>query len=82
MIAGRPAAATALPIRPFQGTLPWPADGVLSVGGATSHIGPEVRLTATGIQAGETSGTLIVQVAARCGGVDLQAATASISVTP
>jgi murein hydrolase activator len=28
---GRPAAATALPLRPFQGTLPWPAaDGVLS----------------------------------------------------
>jgi septal ring factor EnvC (AmiA/AmiB activator) len=30
VVAGRPAAATALPIRPFQGTLPWPADGVVS----------------------------------------------------
>jgi septal ring factor EnvC (AmiA/AmiB activator) len=30
VIAGRPAAATALPIRPFQGALPWPADGVLT----------------------------------------------------
>lgn len=28
--AGRPATATALPLRPFQGALPWPADGVLS----------------------------------------------------
>ncbi len=28
--AGRPATAAALPIRPFQGTLPWPAEGVLS----------------------------------------------------
>src|SRR6185436_2747601 len=29
--AGRPATATTLPIRPFQGALPWPAvDGVLS----------------------------------------------------
>jgi septal ring factor EnvC (AmiA/AmiB activator) len=28
--AGRPAAATSLPLRPFQGTLPWPAEGVLS----------------------------------------------------
>ncbi len=62
--------------------LPHTADGVLSVNGATSHIGPTVRLTATRIQAGSTSGTLIVGVAARCGGVDLQTATASISVTP
>jgi septal ring factor EnvC (AmiA/AmiB activator) len=30
VIAGRPAAAAALPLRPFQGILPWPADGVLS----------------------------------------------------
>jgi septal ring factor EnvC (AmiA/AmiB activator) len=28
--AGRPAAAPSLPLRPFQGTLPWPADGVVS----------------------------------------------------
>jgi murein hydrolase activator len=28
--AGRPAAAPNLPLRPFQGTLPWPADGVVS----------------------------------------------------
>jgi len=26
---GQPAAAATLPIRPFQGTLPWPADGVV-----------------------------------------------------
>jgi septal ring factor EnvC (AmiA/AmiB activator) len=28
--AGRPAAAPTLPLRPFQGALPWPAEGVLS----------------------------------------------------
>ena len=28
--AGRPAGATTLPLRPFQGTLPWPAEGVLT----------------------------------------------------
>ena len=28
--AGRPAPAPNLPLRPFQGTLPWPADGVMS----------------------------------------------------
>ena len=28
--AGRPATAPALPLRPFQGSLPWPADGVMS----------------------------------------------------
>lgn len=28
--AGQPAAATSLPLRPFQGTLPWPAEGVLT----------------------------------------------------
>jgi septal ring factor EnvC (AmiA/AmiB activator) len=28
--AGRPATAPNLPLRPFQGTLPWPADGVVS----------------------------------------------------
>ena len=27
---GRPTAATTLPLRPFQGSLPWPADGVLT----------------------------------------------------
>lgn len=30
LAAGRPAQATALPLRPFQGALPWPAEGVLS----------------------------------------------------
>jgi septal ring factor EnvC (AmiA/AmiB activator) len=28
--AGRPASAPNLPLRPFQGSLPWPADGVVS----------------------------------------------------
>jgi septal ring factor EnvC (AmiA/AmiB activator) len=28
--AGRPASAPSLPLRPFQGGLPWPADGILS----------------------------------------------------
>jgi septal ring factor EnvC (AmiA/AmiB activator) len=28
--AGRPTAAAILPLRPFQGTLPWPADGVVT----------------------------------------------------
>jgi len=28
--AGRPASAVTLPLRPFQGSLPWPAEGVLS----------------------------------------------------
>jgi murein hydrolase activator len=28
--AGRPATAPNLPLRPFQGTLPWPAEGVVS----------------------------------------------------
>jgi len=28
--AGRPAPAVSLPLRPFQGSLPWPAEGVLS----------------------------------------------------
>ncbi|HYT67911.1 MAG TPA: peptidoglycan DD-metalloendopeptidase family protein, partial [Vicinamibacterales bacterium] len=28
--AGKPVSATALPLRPFQGALPWPAEGVLS----------------------------------------------------
>ena len=28
--SGRPATALNLPLRPFQGTLPWPADGVVS----------------------------------------------------
>jgi murein hydrolase activator len=45
--AGRPAAATALPIRPFQGALPWPAaDGVLSArfgSRAQGVAGPPVR---------------------------------------
>jgi murein hydrolase activator len=30
MAAGREAAPAALPIRPFQGTLPWPSEGVVS----------------------------------------------------
>ena len=30
MAAGKPAADTAVPIRPFQGSLPWPAEGVVS----------------------------------------------------
>ncbi len=30
VMAGRPAAAAVLPIGPFQGALPWPAEGVLS----------------------------------------------------
>lgn len=28
--AGRPAGAATLPLRPFQGTLPWPAEGILT----------------------------------------------------
>lgn len=46
VVAGRPAAATALPLRPFQGTLPWPADGVLSARfgrRAPGTAGPPVR---------------------------------------
>ena len=46
IVAGRPAAATALPLRPFQGTLPWPADGVLSArfgNRAPGVAGPPVR---------------------------------------
>lgn len=39
--SGRPAAATALPLRPFQGALPWPADGVLS-----ARFGPRAQGTA------------------------------------
>jgi septal ring factor EnvC (AmiA/AmiB activator) len=30
MAAGKPAVDTAVPIRPFQGSLPWPAEGVVS----------------------------------------------------
>ena len=30
LTAGSPAAAATLPVRPFQGALPWPAEGVLS----------------------------------------------------
>lgn len=44
--AGRPAAAGALPLRPFQGALPWPADGVLSARfgkRAPGTAGPPVR---------------------------------------
>jgi septal ring factor EnvC (AmiA/AmiB activator) len=45
--SGRPAAATTLPIRPFQGALPWPAvDGVLSArfgARAPGTAGPAVR---------------------------------------
>jgi septal ring factor EnvC (AmiA/AmiB activator) len=45
--SGRPGAATALPIRPFQGALPWPAvDGVLSArfgARAPGTAGPAVR---------------------------------------
>jgi murein hydrolase activator len=44
--AGRPVAASALPIRPFQGALPWPAEGVLSARfgpRATGVAGPPVR---------------------------------------
>jgi septal ring factor EnvC (AmiA/AmiB activator) len=45
--SGRPAAATTLPIRPFQGALPWPAvDGVLSArfgARASGTAGPAVR---------------------------------------
>jgi septal ring factor EnvC (AmiA/AmiB activator) len=46
IVAGRPAAATSLPLRPFQGTLPWPADGVLSARfgpRAPGTAGPPVR---------------------------------------
>src|SRR5205823_14363550 len=46
VVAGRPAAATTLPIRPFQGTLPWPAEGVLSARfgkRAPGTAGPPVR---------------------------------------
>jgi septal ring factor EnvC (AmiA/AmiB activator) len=44
--AGRPAAPGVLPLRPFQGTLPWPADGVLSARfgpRAPGTAGPPVR---------------------------------------
>lgn len=44
--AGRPALGTALPLRPFQGALPWPADGVLSARfgpRAPGVAGPPVR---------------------------------------
>ena len=44
--AGRPATASALPIRPFQGALPWPAEGVLSARfgpRAPGVAGPPVR---------------------------------------
>jgi septal ring factor EnvC (AmiA/AmiB activator) len=44
--AGVPAAAASLPLRPFQGALPWPADGVLSARfgrRAPGTIGPLVR---------------------------------------
>jgi septal ring factor EnvC (AmiA/AmiB activator) len=41
IVAGRPAAATSLPLRPFQGTLPWPAEGVLS-----ARFGPRAQGTA------------------------------------
>jgi len=46
VIAGRPAAAAALPFRPFQGVLPWPAEGVLSARfgkRAPGVAGPPVR---------------------------------------
>ncbi len=46
VIAGRPAAAAALPLRPFRGALPWPADGVLSARfgkRAPETAGPPVR---------------------------------------
>jgi septal ring factor EnvC (AmiA/AmiB activator) len=44
--AGRPATAAALPLRPFEGTLPWPAEGVLSARfgkRAPGTAGPPVR---------------------------------------
>ena len=44
--AGRPANAPNLPLRPFQGTLPWPADGVVSARFGrqpTNSPGPPVR---------------------------------------
>jgi septal ring factor EnvC (AmiA/AmiB activator) len=44
--SGRPVAATALPLRPFQGSLPWPAEGVLSARFGTrapGTAGPPVR---------------------------------------
>jgi septal ring factor EnvC (AmiA/AmiB activator) len=44
--AGRPAAAASLPLRPFQGTLPWPAEGVLSARfgkRAPGTAGPPIR---------------------------------------
>jgi murein hydrolase activator len=47
VIAGRPAAAAVLPLRPFQGSLPWPVvDGVLSARfgpRAPGTAGPPVR---------------------------------------
>lgn len=46
IIAGRPTSAAALPIRPFQGALPWPADGVLSARfgpRAAGVAGPPIR---------------------------------------
>ena len=58
--AGRPAAATALPIRPFQGALPWPAaDGVLSARfgpRAQGVAGPMVR---NGIEVSVPEGHLV-----------------------
>ena len=44
--AGRPASAATLPVRPFQGALPWPAEGVLSARfgpRAPGVAGPPVR---------------------------------------
>ena len=44
--AGRPATAPNLPLRPFQGTLPWPAEGVVSARfgrQAPNTVGPPVR---------------------------------------
>ena len=44
--SGRPAVGTALPLRPFQGSLPWPAEGVLSARFGTrapGTAGPPVR---------------------------------------
>ncbi|HEX9368468.1 MAG TPA: peptidoglycan DD-metalloendopeptidase family protein, partial [Vicinamibacterales bacterium] len=46
VMAGRPAAAAVLPIGPFQGALPWPAEGVLSARfgpRAPGTAGPPVR---------------------------------------
>jgi len=44
--AGRPATAPNLPVRPFQGALPWPADGVVSARFGRqppNSLGPPIR---------------------------------------